>query len=155
MSVSQDPHTSKAKAVREYARRNWRVLPLCPGKGCPWGDRCPGGRDEGKHPLNKGGVTAASADLGVVEDWWRKWPTANVGVAFAFADWSEWRGAMAQLAVNLSAILLAGITTLFIQRRIYRRRRVAHLHEEARELAGLPVGQSRRQMRVGGSSRPD
>jgi uncharacterized hydrophobic protein (TIGR00271 family) len=80
---------------------------------------------------------------------------ANVGVAFAFADWSEWRGAMAQLAVNLSAILLAGIVTLFIQRRIYRRRRVAHLHEEARERAGLPVGRSRRQVRVGGASPPD
>jgi len=80
---------------------------------------------------------------------------ANIGVAFAFADWSEWRGAMGQLAVNLSAILLAGIVTLFIQRRIYRRRRVAHLHEEARELAGLPIGRSRRQMRVGGAPGPD
>jgi uncharacterized hydrophobic protein (TIGR00271 family) len=80
---------------------------------------------------------------------------ANVGVASAYADWSEWRGAIAQLAVNLSAILLAGIVTLFIQRKIYQRRRVAHLHEEARELAGLPVGRSRRQMRVGGASPPD
>jgi uncharacterized hydrophobic protein (TIGR00271 family) len=80
---------------------------------------------------------------------------ANIGVASAFADWSEWRGATAQLAVNLSAILLAGIVTLYIQRRIYRRRRVAHLHEEARELAGLPVGRSRRQMRVGGAPGPD
>jgi uncharacterized hydrophobic protein (TIGR00271 family) len=80
---------------------------------------------------------------------------ANVGVASAYADWSECRGAMAQLAVNLSAILLAGIVTLFIQRKIYQRRRVAHLHEEARELAGLPVGRSRRQIRVGGASPPD
>jgi uncharacterized hydrophobic protein (TIGR00271 family) len=80
---------------------------------------------------------------------------ANIGVASAYADWSEWRGAIAQLAVNLSAILLAGIVTLFIQRKIYQRRRVAHLQEEARELAGLPVGRSRRQMRVGGTPPPD
>jgi uncharacterized hydrophobic protein (TIGR00271 family) len=48
---------------------------------------------------------------------------ANIGVAVAFADWTEWRGAMAQLVVNLSAIVLAGVTTLSIQRRFYERRR--------------------------------
>jgi uncharacterized hydrophobic protein (TIGR00271 family) len=80
---------------------------------------------------------------------------ANIGVAAGYADADEWLGAMAQLGVNLTAILLAGFLTLYIQRRIYKRRRVAHLHEEARELAGLPVGQSRRQMRVGGASPPD
>jgi uncharacterized hydrophobic protein (TIGR00271 family) len=73
---------------------------------------------------------------------------ANIGVAFAYADWSEWRGAMEQLVVNLSAILLAGIATLFIQRKLYQRRRRAHLHHQAREAAGLPVGRSRRQVRV-------
>ena len=45
---------------------------------------------------------------------------ANIGVAFALADWSEWRGAMAQLAVNLTAIVLAGVVTLSIQRRALR-----------------------------------
>jgi uncharacterized hydrophobic protein (TIGR00271 family) len=81
---------------------------------------------------------------------------ANIGVAAAYADWSEWRGAMAQLAVNLSAILLAGFITLFVQRRLYQRRRRAHLHDAAREVAGLPVGRSRRQkMRVGGAPPPN
>ena len=47
---------------------------------------------------------------------------------------------MEQLSLNLAAILLAGIGTLFIQRRLYLRRRVAHLHDEAREMAGLPAG---------------
>jgi uncharacterized hydrophobic protein (TIGR00271 family) len=69
---------------------------------------------------------------------------ANIGVAAAFADWSEWRGAMAQLAVNLSGIMLAGIGTLFLQRKIYVRRRVKHLEDTAREAAGLPIGRSRR-----------
>ena len=69
---------------------------------------------------------------------------ANTGVAAAYAEWSEWRGAMLQLAVNLSAILIAGIVTLWVQRLLYARRRRAHLHDTAREAAGLPLGRSRR-----------
>jgi uncharacterized hydrophobic protein (TIGR00271 family) len=52
---------------------------------------------------------------------------ANIGISAAVADWSEWRGAMAQLTVNLSAIVLAGTTTLYIQRLLYERRRRRHL----------------------------
>jgi uncharacterized hydrophobic protein (TIGR00271 family) len=63
---------------------------------------------------------------------------ANIGVAAAIADWSEWRGAMAQLAVNLTAIVLAGVTTLYIQRRLYERRRQRHMVGGARAAAGLP-----------------
>ncbi len=69
---------------------------------------------------------------------------ANIGVAAALGAWHEWLGAIEQLALNLSAILLAGIGTLFIQRRIYMRRRIAHLHDEARAAGGLPLGHSRR-----------
>ncbi len=68
---------------------------------------------------------------------------ANIGVAAAVADWSEWRGAMAQLAVNLTAIVLAGVTTLFVQRRLYDRRRAAHRSDGSRALAGLPTGAGR------------
>ncbi|HEX7245839.1 MAG TPA: DUF389 domain-containing protein [Solirubrobacterales bacterium] len=64
---------------------------------------------------------------------------ANIGVAAALADWSEWRGAMAQLAVNLTAICLAGVATLYIQRRLYERRRQRHLSDGARAVAGLPA----------------
>ena len=71
---------------------------------------------------------------------------ANIGVAAAYGDGEEWVGAMEQLAVNLTVITLAGIVTLFIQRKLYQRRRRAHLHHEARELAGLPVGDSRRRL---------
>jgi uncharacterized hydrophobic protein (TIGR00271 family) len=56
---------------------------------------------------------------------------ANVGVAAATANWSDWRGAMAQLAINLTAIALAGVSTLFIQRRLFERRRRRHLSESA------------------------
>jgi uncharacterized hydrophobic protein (TIGR00271 family) len=67
---------------------------------------------------------------------------ANIGVAFAYEDWESWRGSQAQLAINVVAILAAGTLTLWIQRRLYRRRRVEHLHDPAREVAGLPVGRS-------------
>jgi uncharacterized hydrophobic protein (TIGR00271 family) len=69
---------------------------------------------------------------------------ANIGVAAAYGEWGEWRGAILQLAVNLTAIVLAGVVTLFIQRTLYMRRRRAHLLHEAREVAGLPIGRSRR-----------
>jgi uncharacterized hydrophobic protein (TIGR00271 family) len=70
---------------------------------------------------------------------------ANIGVAAAFADWSEWAGAVGQLSLNLTTIIVAGIGTLFLQRRLYKRRRLAHLRQAgAREAAGLPVGRSRR-----------
>ena len=69
---------------------------------------------------------------------------ANIGVAAALGDGEEWLGAMQQLAINLTAILLACVGTLFVQRRLYVRRRRAHLHDSAREAAGLPLGHSRR-----------
>ena len=69
---------------------------------------------------------------------------ANVGVAAAYTHDDEWLGAMAQLGLNLTAIFLAGISTLFIQRRLYLRRRREHLKFAGREEAGLPVGHSRR-----------
>ena len=58
---------------------------------------------------------------------------ANIGVAAALGAWHEWGGAMEQLCLNL-----------FIQRRIYLRRRVAHLQDDARVAGGLPLGHSRR-----------
>ena len=67
---------------------------------------------------------------------------ANVGVAAAYSDWDEMGGAVAQLGLNLFAIVLAGVATLFLQRRLYVRRRVAHLGDPARRAAGLPVGRS-------------
>jgi uncharacterized hydrophobic protein (TIGR00271 family) len=68
---------------------------------------------------------------------------ANVAVAVAYADWSEWRGAMGQLIVNLVVITLAGVLTLFIQRRVYIARRKDHLMDHYREAAGLPLGHTR------------
>ncbi|MGZ8688755.1 MAG: DUF389 domain-containing protein, partial [Gaiellaceae bacterium] len=47
---------------------------------------------------------------------------ANIGVAAAYGDWDECRGAMLQLAINLSMIVIAGVATLAVERRLYRRR---------------------------------
>jgi uncharacterized hydrophobic protein (TIGR00271 family) len=48
---------------------------------------------------------------------------ANVGVAAAYRDWDECRGASLQLAINLSMIVIAGVTTLAVARWRHRRRR--------------------------------
>jgi uncharacterized hydrophobic protein (TIGR00271 family) len=48
---------------------------------------------------------------------------ANVGVASAYGDWSEAGGALAQLVVNLTCIVVAVVATLVLQRWLYRRRR--------------------------------
>jgi uncharacterized hydrophobic protein (TIGR00271 family) len=69
---------------------------------------------------------------------------ANIGVAAAYTEWSEFRGAILQLALNLTAILLAGVLTLFVQRLFYLRRRRKHLLDSSRQAAGLPLGRSRR-----------
>jgi uncharacterized hydrophobic protein (TIGR00271 family) len=69
---------------------------------------------------------------------------ANIGLSVAYEDWATWRGSQAQLAVNVAAILTAGVLTLWVQRLLYRRRRIKHLSDDARRAAGLPVGRSRR-----------
>ncbi|HEY5976474.1 MAG TPA: DUF389 domain-containing protein [Solirubrobacterales bacterium] len=63
---------------------------------------------------------------------------ANIGIAAALTNWEDWRGAMEQLAVNLSMIFLAGVVTLYLQRLIYRRRRRRHMGDRSRAAAGLP-----------------
>jgi uncharacterized hydrophobic protein (TIGR00271 family) len=54
---------------------------------------------------------------------------ANIGLAAALGNWGDWRGAMLQLSINLVAIVLAGVTTLFVQRQLFERRRRRHLDE--------------------------
>jgi uncharacterized hydrophobic protein (TIGR00271 family) len=48
---------------------------------------------------------------------------ANIGIAAAYGDWDTFAGSTGQLAVNLGAILLAGTTTLYVQRLLYLRRK--------------------------------
>ena len=72
---------------------------------------------------------------------------AGMGIAAAYGDWSNAGGATLQLAINLGAILLAGVSTLYVQRRYYVSRRRKHRRDPARSAAGLPTGgRSRRIM---------
>ena len=69
---------------------------------------------------------------------------SNVGVAAAYGQWGDAKGAALQLAVNLAGIVVAGVLTLFVQRRYYVSRRRKHLSDPVRTEAGLPLGRSMR-----------
>jgi uncharacterized hydrophobic protein (TIGR00271 family) len=69
---------------------------------------------------------------------------ANIGVAAALGNWDDWRGAMTQLSINLIGIVVAGIATLYVERRLFERRRSRHLADGTRAAAGLP-GDPRRE----------
>ena len=61
----------------------------------------------------------------------------NIGLAAAYGDHAEAVGALGQLTLNLIAITLAGIVTLYIQRLFYLSRRRRHLRSKERAAAGL------------------
>jgi uncharacterized hydrophobic protein (TIGR00271 family) len=77
---------------------------------------------------------------------------ANIAVAAAYKDWGEVGGAALQLSVNLVMIVLAGILTLFLQRRGYISRRKKHLEAPYRQAAGLPFGHRRRPSAAAGGT---
>ncbi len=64
---------------------------------------------------------------------------AAIGVAAAYADWPDWWGAIGQLAINLTAIVIAGVATLLVQRKVFERRRRVHRGEASRAAADLPI----------------
>ena len=63
---------------------------------------------------------------------------AAIALAAAYRDTDAWTGSMAQLAVNLTMILLAGVLTLLIQRHLYHRRRERHLRRGVAPRRGPP-----------------
>jgi uncharacterized hydrophobic protein (TIGR00271 family) len=69
---------------------------------------------------------------------------SNVGVAAAYGQWGDAKGAAMQLGINLAGIVASGVITLFVQRRYYVARRRKHLLDPVRGEAGLPVGRSTR-----------
>ena len=72
-------------------------------------------------------------------------PAASaMALAAAYRDGDAFAGSTAQLGLNLVTILFAGVATLSIQRRLYARRRKAHLTDDARRAAGLPLGRRSR-----------
>jgi uncharacterized hydrophobic protein (TIGR00271 family) len=67
---------------------------------------------------------------------------ANIGVAAAYSDWGDVEGAAIQLGVNLVSMLLAGVATLYLQRRHYVSRRKNHLRESVHETADLSAARA-------------
>jgi Bifunctional DNA primase/polymerase, N-terminal len=71
-----------AQAAQIYAALGYPVVPMHtvrPGGGCSCraGPVCP---EAGKHPRLAGWTRLASTDPGMVGQWWRRWPQANVGL---------------------------------------------------------------------------
>src|SRR5262245_5171607 len=74
-------------AALQYAARGWRVFPLHsvwfkkhdePVCTCRRGAECP---NAGKHPRTANGFKSGTTDSRTIEEWWSKWPDANVGIA--------------------------------------------------------------------------
>jgi putative DNA primase/helicase len=64
-----------------YAALGLHVFPLHSMRDgrCSCGRDC--GKNAAKHPRVKGGFKAATTDARQIEEWWRKWPDANIGIA--------------------------------------------------------------------------
>jgi hypothetical protein len=86
-STAQDsPQPRPLPAALAYAAHGWPVFPVALAVDgrctCGWPPhRCDPQGKIGKHPLNRGGRNTASTDPRQITAWWRRWPTANVGIA--------------------------------------------------------------------------
>ena len=74
--------TAKAEAARKYIARGFPVMPLCwPGQdqccGCGRGHQ---GKQIGKVPLTEHGSKDATLTQEGVNEYWGKWPDANVAI---------------------------------------------------------------------------
>ncbi|MGH2755877.1 MAG: bifunctional DNA primase/polymerase, partial [Actinomycetota bacterium] len=68
------------EAALRYAQRGWRVFPLhgLVKGACTCGRSC---SSPGKHPLVRRGLYEATTDAHAIKEWWRRWRSANIGVA--------------------------------------------------------------------------
>lgn len=64
-----------------YAKFGWYVLPVHSMRDgqCSCGNKTCG--SPAKHPRSKHGEKDATNDPGEMEQWWRRWPDANIGIA--------------------------------------------------------------------------
>lgn len=76
------------EAAVGYAAQGFAVIPL----HSPQNGRCSCGRENcgsvGKHPKTEHGVKDASTDVGQIQEWWGRWPDANVGLAMGGEAWA-------------------------------------------------------------------
>lgn len=72
--------SASLEAALAYAQRGWRVFPL---HGIVRG-RCTCGRrgcsSPGKHPLVRRGLYEATSEQSRIQQWWRQWRCANIGI---------------------------------------------------------------------------
>jgi hypothetical protein len=71
------------RAAQAYAALGFSVVPMHTaqprgGCTCPDQEMCP---DPGKHPRLRGWQRLAATDPGLVGEWWRRWPDANLALA--------------------------------------------------------------------------
>lgn len=68
-------------AALGYCHLGWNVFPI----HSVVNGICSCGRADcsspGKHPRTPHGLKDASSEMHVIEEWWRRWPTANIGLA--------------------------------------------------------------------------
>ncbi|MFI6073644.1 bifunctional DNA primase/polymerase [Actinoplanes sp. NPDC051343] len=75
------------RAALAYARHGIPVLPVyepVPGGACSC-DRAARCESPGKHPRLRHGLTDASTDPWQIEQWWHRWPGANIGLRTGIA----------------------------------------------------------------------
>jgi DNA-binding transcriptional ArsR family regulator len=68
------------ESALKYADSGWYVFPLhgIENGRCTCGVKCP---SPGKHPRVSRGFLDASTDASVIQRWWTRWPSANIGIA--------------------------------------------------------------------------
>lgn len=78
--MSEPSTATLLEAALVYAARGWRLFPCHTplATGCSCGRDC--GKRQGKHPRTEHGLSDASADPATIRRWWRRWPTANIGL---------------------------------------------------------------------------
>ena len=79
--MKKQSKNSLAQAALTDAGRGWFVIPLhgvvdghCT---CPNGGKC---SSPGKHPRIKDWQQRASTDPKQIDEWWTRWPDANIGI---------------------------------------------------------------------------
>lgn len=80
MGTPLDTTMSMKESALSYAARDWVVFPVhnaAAGK-CSCGNaEC---NDVGKHPRTGHGFKDATTDPKTINDWWERWPKANIGI---------------------------------------------------------------------------
>src|SRR5215208_1571557 len=71
-------------AALSYAARGWPVFPLHNPISCETGMTCscmnPECDRKAKHPRTEHGFKDATTLASLIEQWWTKWPNANIGM---------------------------------------------------------------------------